>query len=778
MMNISRYIFLLFSLHIFIVKGVKLEVLAFAYEETSSVYTYFETEFNKYSENNNLDITLKLTILSNLNTTYSFSSYGITTDTLLKKKSYKYDLIFFDSLYIKNYEPYLLDFKEYIPKKTIEKFDQNVLNQMCIHNNRLIGFPLKLGYSVLYSNKELLDRYNKTIPKTWNELLQTSKYILEEEKKLNNTNLIGYNGLFNDAESGFCSAYEFIYSYRNTVDSPYPGFTSEEAINALGMMKKLKDEISSNSIFMSNDVFAVTKLLDQSGLFIKFWLLQKPVIEKIPFYLSVLPGHIEGISGSTMCGYNLGVKRNLSEENRKASIKVMEFFISDEFQKQLVKNDIMVSAIPEIYHDKEVCENIDCELFKSLQTVIRPINKVNNIDEYIDKFRNYIYDYLYGEETAYNALSHIDDLTKIHYISLDKNQSYTGIITLFIVYTFIGLMTFSLIFVSLENFMPFFTFLPSSFWVLSVFGSICFLSSSLTEINQITSLKCYLKIIVLCFGFTLTLTPISYRLIISLPETNKFVEYVYKHKFIYIIFFILIDILICSLFFFEGFNVEDVLGNDEMYFQRCKFANSTGYIVVFTELVYKGLLMGLVLFLAFADWNINSIYYDLRFVVGLIYVDIILLTIYLLINIIKINNYRAKFYINGSLFIVLSISNYILIYGYRLVIAFLNKKNLKSTFINNVNSKFVNNENTTMANSDQQVTEYCKTDYINNNPTIISTNNFETETKSIATNSNMHSSINSRSSKIVKKILSYHYATEINEMVDNYESSILYKIKE
>jgi len=48
----------------------------------------------------------------------------------------------------------------------------------------------------LYSNKELLKKHNKNEPKTWDELIKTARYILDEEKKLNNTDLIGYNGLF------------------------------------------------------------------------------------------------------------------------------------------------------------------------------------------------------------------------------------------------------------------------------------------------------------------------------------------------------------------------------------------------------------------------------------------------------------------------------------------------------------------------------------------------------------------------------------------------------
>jgi len=48
----------------------------------------------------------------------------------------------------------------------------------------------------MYSNESYLKKYNKRIPKTWNELIETSIYILEKEKEKNNTNLVAYNGLF------------------------------------------------------------------------------------------------------------------------------------------------------------------------------------------------------------------------------------------------------------------------------------------------------------------------------------------------------------------------------------------------------------------------------------------------------------------------------------------------------------------------------------------------------------------------------------------------------
>jgi len=55
---------------------------------------------------------------------------------------------------------------------------------------------MTLGYTVLYYNKKLLDRYGKRPPKTWDELIETSLEIKEREKKRGNINLSEYNGLF------------------------------------------------------------------------------------------------------------------------------------------------------------------------------------------------------------------------------------------------------------------------------------------------------------------------------------------------------------------------------------------------------------------------------------------------------------------------------------------------------------------------------------------------------------------------------------------------------
>ena len=49
---------------------------------------------------------------------------------------------------------------------------------------------------MLYSNIALLNAYNRKIPETWDELIDTAKYIVEKERKRNNTDLVAYNGMF------------------------------------------------------------------------------------------------------------------------------------------------------------------------------------------------------------------------------------------------------------------------------------------------------------------------------------------------------------------------------------------------------------------------------------------------------------------------------------------------------------------------------------------------------------------------------------------------------
>jgi len=69
--------------------------------------------------------------------------------------------------------------------------DQKIVSDICYYKNKLVGLPFQIGFSALYYNNKYFTKYKIPAPKTWEELIKTSKYIIQEEKKLNNIDIFG-----------------------------------------------------------------------------------------------------------------------------------------------------------------------------------------------------------------------------------------------------------------------------------------------------------------------------------------------------------------------------------------------------------------------------------------------------------------------------------------------------------------------------------------------------------------------------------------------------------
>ncbi|OUM58476.1 hypothetical protein PIROE2DRAFT_16238, partial [Piromyces sp. E2] len=166
------------------------------------------------------------------------------------------------------------------------------------------------------------------------------------------------------------------------------------------------------------------KLFDGNALFLKYWKIYSNPIYKV----SPLPGIKEGISGSTAGGSNIGISIYSKGEKRIAAVKVLQYISSKEVQKEeVVLNNNLLSAIPSLYDDPEVCEKIDCDFFKSIQYIPRPIQQIDNYDEYSTFFRKNIYDYLFGDKPISNVLKTISNIKTNFYIKVNQEDSYLGI---------------------------------------------------------------------------------------------------------------------------------------------------------------------------------------------------------------------------------------------------------------------------------------------------------------------------------------------------------------
>ncbi|OUM62402.1 hypothetical protein PIROE2DRAFT_11309 [Piromyces sp. E2] len=232
-------------------------------------------------------------------------------------------------------------------------------------------------------------------------------------------------------------------------------------------------------------------------VFIIIWLYNyfNQITINPTYKITPLPGDKEGISGSCIGGYNLGISVYSDSEYRNASIEAFKYITSKEIQRKYVLENGIGSAISDLYDEEGICEKVDCQFYKNVQPIGRYFNNINsNYDSYSERYRNYMYEFLYNNKSAEEVLEKIEDIYKIHYVSIKTRQ-------------------------------------------------LLLLGSALADIGPKHIQKCQLKLILTLVGHSFTVIPILYRLLINIQDDFNFYIQINRHKYVFILFFVIIDLL-------------------------------------------------------------------------------------------------------------------------------------------------------------------------------------------------------------------------------------------
>ena len=96
-------------------------------------------DFNIYSKENHLNITLERTCLSPQNVSVKVSNYASFIELKLKKKNTNYDLILIDNIYTNLYSNYVVDISKYISKDTLEHYSSGISKQIGYIEDKLVS---------------------------------------------------------------------------------------------------------------------------------------------------------------------------------------------------------------------------------------------------------------------------------------------------------------------------------------------------------------------------------------------------------------------------------------------------------------------------------------------------------------------------------------------------------------------------------------------------------------------------------------------------------------
>jgi len=660
---------------------VEINISAFSFNNETQIFykEIIENEFQKYAQENGLDISLKMTLLNYGTPTDSYESFVEkslqNSNSNKNNNKNKYEIYFYDNKYTNMYGPYLTDLRDVISKELIEINDAKLLNETCTYNGQLIGIPMGVSYEVLYSNKELLNKHYKPTPKTWEELIDTCKYIMEQE---NDSDLICYNGLFDDTDAGLYSIYEFVYSGRNKVNSTYPGPEEKSFADSLKMLNRIKNEVSSNTIFSANENFTFNKLMNGKAIFLKYWLIGEPLLSQLPYYITLLPGLKRGVSGSMVGGSNIGIIKDLDNDKREATYEVFNFLISKYFKKRMFENGMAITSVPELLNDKELCKTTPCDLIKEIQFTGEP-TFLEGVIENKKRYKKYIYEFLYKDQSLEDTIKKVNNILKVYYVSLDTENSYVGLIYFIVFALSISLMLLSLIFTFMKSFKEYFRFLPVDMWVITVIGCVIIFCQPLISYGPVSPVKCYLKILLISLGYTISVCPTLYKLVAQFPGQGKIPSWVNNNRYLFLLGNILIDLLLNSISLASPYSSVSVTVEDGESFKTCKFDN-INLIIVF---VYKFIVIFVFLYLIFVEWNITSTLYDVRLTVAAIYGNILTFILVYVFNFFEIKNYVYNYLIQSIITSLIAISNYTFLYGSRVLLRFIKTGNLYLELVSN-----------------------------------------------------------------------------------------------
>eukprot|EP00833_Pecoramyces_ruminatium_P001582 jgi/Orpsp1_1/1175614/evm.model.c7180000054534.1 len=556
-------------------------------------------------------------------------------------------------------------------------YDSNIISKICIYENKLVSLPISLDINVLYSNIELLNKYKKRAPKTWNELIETNN------------------------ELGTCSIYEFIYSCRNSKDSDFPEIISNETENALKLMKHVKEELDIDSPFQYSNFNSVTNLYDKKTIFSKFW--NRPYFS---FYSkSILPGLKEGISGSTIGGYNIGINKYIKNENIIGALDILKFMTSRDIQRKIVVEMKSYSAITSLYNEEEVCKVIDCELYKNIQHISRPTSNYYDYNLYSMKFRNYIYEFLFGNKEASKVLKNIDDITKIYYIPISK-ESNIGFTFIIIICFLSFIMYLSLILIFLEKIKLYYQYFSKILWIISITGSLMLLCLCLTEYEKRTLLKCKLKLILFSFGILFQLIPYLFKLAENTPKGNYFSNQIIKHKYLFLFCLLFINLIFCIFAYISSYNIKEIKSVDEKKYQICTL-NKYGIIILCIILLFYSIIIIFILIFSYLKRNNENTKNEIRFIIFSVYANILFLLNIIIQNSIKYDNLTIYFLLHELSYILLSLSNYLILFIIRPIWIITRKEDEELKIIEIIKNQFLsstitdtNNTNNTFYSSE------------------------------------------------------------------------------
>lgn len=200
------------------------------------------------------------------------------------------------------------------------------------------GLPFMADAGALYYRKDLLDKYGKTVPETWEELVETAEEIMEKE---GNPDLNGFVSYWKQNESLTSSMLEIYWEKGGEIVDEAGKSVIEEAMlrDTLTQMKAMMDDkVTADGIETFGTKEARDVVIAGNAIFVRDWLsgyapFNDPESSKVAGTMEIAPLPSYGCLGGW------GVMVSSYSKNKPEAVEFAKFRAN--YESQLIASDLV-----------------------------------------------------------------------------------------------------------------------------------------------------------------------------------------------------------------------------------------------------------------------------------------------------------------------------------------------------------------------------------------------------------------------------------------------------
>jgi trehalose/maltose transport system substrate-binding protein len=301
----------------------------------------------------------------------------------LSAESFDFDILLMDVAWIGVFIRYLTDLGEYYKPGEIDVDDYfDAIRRNMYSGEKMVALPLFADCGIIYYRADLLKKYRKPVPSTWQELYETAEYIQTEERKTHERKGIFFGYVFQAKafEMLTCNVVEVVGSFGGSVvKNRVAVMDSEESLNAVLFLARCLERISCRSVLNYTEEDARGMFQSGNAVFMRSWpyawsLLNDPstIVAGKVGVMAVPSGVSGGKSSSVLGGWSITLSKY--SKHKSVAANLMKFLASKEQQRQRSRYSYM-PTFKSLYRDRHVQNNIPFSdiLCNSLQyAVSRP----------------------------------------------------------------------------------------------------------------------------------------------------------------------------------------------------------------------------------------------------------------------------------------------------------------------------------------------------------------------------------------------------------------------